>query len=56
MLCTGIRARGLSALEVKDLRQELGGELALHAREGKGAVERLIPYGELDWRLVVVDK
>ena len=56
MLCTGIREGELSALEVKDLRQELGGELALHVREGKGAKERLIPYGELDWCLVVVDK
>ncbi|MCJ7625997.1 MAG: hypothetical protein MUO76_21095, partial [Anaerolineaceae bacterium] len=29
---------------------------ALHVREGKGAKERLVPYGELDWCLVVVDK
>jgi site-specific recombinase XerD len=56
MVCTGIREGELSALEVKDLRQELGGELALHIREGKGAKERLIPYGDLDWCLVVVDK
>jgi len=56
MLCTGIREGELSALEVVDLRQELGGELALHVREGKGAKERLVPYGELDWCLVVVDK
>lgn len=56
LLCTGIREGELSALEVEDLRQELGGELALHVREGKGAKERLVPYGELDWCLVVVDK
>jgi site-specific recombinase XerD len=55
MLCTGIREAELSALEVKDLRQHLGGELALHVRSGKGCKERLVPYGELDWVLVVVD-
>ena len=56
MLCTGIREAELSALDVKDIGQELGGELALHVREGKGAKERLIPYGELDWCLAIVDK
>jgi len=56
MLCTGIREAELSALEVQDLRQRLGGELALHVREGKGCKERLIPYGELDWVLAIVDR
>jgi len=55
MLCTGIREAELSALEVRDLRQHLGGELALHVREGKGAKERLIPYGALDFCLAIVD-
>jgi len=55
MLCTGIREAELSGLEVKDLRQRLGGELALHVRSGKGCKERLTPYGELDWVLVIVD-
>lgn len=55
LLTTGIREAELSALEVRDLRQELGGELALHVREGKGAKERLVPYGDLDWVLVLVD-
>lgn len=55
MLCTGIREAELSALEVKDLRQRLGGELALHVREGKGCKERLIPYGQLNWVLTVID-
>lgn len=55
MLCTGIREAELSGLEVRDLRQRLGGELALHIREGKGCKERLAPYGELDWVLVVVE-
>ncbi len=55
MLCTGIREAELSGLAVRDLRQRLGGELALHVRAGKGCKERLVPYGELDWVLVVVD-
>lgn len=56
MLCTGIREAELCALDVRDLRQRLGGELALHVRKGKGAKERLIPYGELSWVLAIVDK
>jgi len=56
MLCTGIREAEASALEVADLRQRLGGELALHVREGKGRKERLIPYGELQWVLAILDK
>jgi integrase len=55
LLCTGIREAELCALNVEDLRQEMGGELALHIRQGKGSKERLIPYGDLDWCLVVVD-
>jgi site-specific recombinase XerD len=56
MLCTGIREAELCALEVADLRQRLNGELALHIRHGKGAKERLIPYGDLSWVLAIVDK
>jgi len=56
MLCTGIREAEACALEVDDLRQKLGGELALHVRKGKGSKERLIPYGDLAWVLVVLDK
>ena len=56
LLCTGIREAELRALDVDDLRQELGGELALHVRKGKGAKARLIPYGELNWCLVIVDR
>jgi site-specific recombinase XerD len=55
MLCTGIREAELCALEVRDLRQRLGGQLALHVRHGKGRKERLIPYGDLDWVLVLID-
>ena len=45
-----------SALDVADLRQELGGSLAIHVRHGKGDKSRLIPYGDLDWVLAIVDK
>ncbi len=55
LLCTGIREAELCNLEVRDLRQSLGGELALHVREGKGAKERLVPYGDLSWTLTIVD-
>lgn len=56
MLCTGIREQELCDLRVEDLRQRLGGALALHVRKGKGAKERLIPYGNLEWCLVIVEK
>ena len=56
MLCTGIREAELCNVEAQDLRRKLGGELALHVREGKGCKERLVPYGDLDWVLVVLDR
>lgn len=56
MLCTGVREMELCALDVPDLRQRAGNELALHIRKGKGAKERVIPYGALDWSLAIVDK
>jgi integrase/recombinase XerD len=55
MLTTGIRAEEASSLVVADLRQTFGGELSLHIRHGKGDKERLIPYGDMDWILVVVE-
>jgi len=55
-LCTGIREGELCSLEVRDLRQRIDGELALEIRSGKGNKARLIPYGELSWCLVIVDK
>ena len=55
MLATGIRAAEAAAVEVRDLRQALGGELALHIREGKGRKDRLIPYGPMDWVLIIID-
>jgi site-specific recombinase XerD len=56
MLCTGVREAGLCALQVRHFRLKLGGALALHVREGKGCAERLVPYGEPEWVLAVVDK
>ena len=55
LLCTGIREFELSALEVRDLRQHMGGSLSLHVREGKGCKQRLVPYGAFDWVLAIVD-
>ncbi len=55
LLCTGIREAELCALQTQDLRQHLEGALALHVRAGKGQKERLVPYGELDWCLTLVD-
>ena len=56
MLCTGIREAELSNLDVDDLRQRLGSELALRVKKGKGCKQRLIPYGDLSWVLIIVDK
>jgi site-specific recombinase XerD len=55
ILCTGIREAEAVALDVADLRQRFGGELALHIRKGKGSKERLVPYGELAFCLPIVD-
>jgi site-specific recombinase XerD len=55
MLTTGIRAEEASSLVVADLRQTFGGELSLHIRHGKGDKERLIPYGDMDWIMFVVE-
>jgi len=56
LVCTGIREAELVALNVEDLRQTLGGELALLVRSGKGKKQRLVPYGPLDWCLVYVER
>jgi integrase/recombinase XerD len=56
MLCAGTRKAELAAPDVRDLRQRLGGEPALHVREGKGCKERLVPYGELSWVLAILDR
>lgn len=54
-LASGIREQELVDLDVGDLRNTLGGELALLVREGKGGKQRLVPYGGLSWCLVIVD-
>jgi site-specific recombinase XerD len=56
MACTGIREAELVALNVDDLQQTMGGELALRVRGGKGRKQRLVPYGPLDWCLLYVDR
>lgn len=56
LLCTGIREDELCNLNVDDLRQKLGGELALRIQHGKGDKQRLVPYGELNWCLVLLDR
>jgi site-specific recombinase XerD len=56
ILCTGIRELEAVNLTVDDLRQHLGGELALRVQEGKGNKSRLVPYGELDWCLLIADR
>jgi integrase len=56
MACTGIREAELVALNVDDLRETLGGELALRVRAGKDSKARLVPYGALDWCLVYVER
>lgn len=56
MLCTGVRVAEAAALTVGDLRQRLKGELGLLVREGKGKKTRFVPWGELSWALVIVDK
>ena len=56
LLCTGLREAELCNLDVADLRQSLGGELAVHVRRGKGCKARLVPYGDLSWALAIVEK
>lgn len=55
MIATGIRAAEAAAVEVADLRESYAGELALHVRHGKGNKSRLIPYGAMDWVLIIID-
>ncbi len=56
LLCTGVREAELVAIDVADLRQGFGGELALYVRVGEGGKARLVPYGDLDWCLAIVDR
>lgn len=45
MLSTGLREAEIADLDVADLRQEYGGELALRVRQGKGKKQRAVVYG-----------
>ncbi len=55
MLSTGLREAEICALNIEDLRQRVTGELGVHVRDGKGAKERFVPYGELSDCLTYVD-
>jgi len=55
MLCTGVREHELVAVQVNDLRQHYEGHLALRVREGKGAKQRLVIYGNLAWCLNYIE-
>lgn len=55
LLCTGIREGELCNVLVDDLRQTFKGEAALRIQVGKGAKQRMIPYGGLAWCLDFVD-
>ena len=56
MLCTGVRAAELLALDVDDLQVLFGSTLALRVKSGKGAKQRLIPYGAQDWGLTLTQQ
>jgi len=55
MLATGLREAEICALNVVDLRQTVSNEIGVHVRDGKGAKERFVPYGELSDCLIYVD-
>jgi site-specific recombinase XerD len=56
LLCTGVREGELVNVLVSDLRAKFGREVALKVRKGKGSKSRLIPYGDLDWVLQIIDR
>jgi len=56
MLCTGLREFEVCALEVRDLRATIEGELCCHVRLGKGKKKRAVFYGQGVWCLAIVDK
>lgn len=56
LLCTGVRAFEVCNIQVVDLKQTINGILALNIREGKQNKSRLVPYGGLDFCLVIVDR
>lgn len=56
MLCTGVRAAELLALDVDDLQVMFGSTLALRIKSSKGSKQRLIPYGAQDWGLTLTQQ
>lgn len=56
LLGTGIREAELCQLNVPDLQRRYGGEPSLQVRRGKGAKERLIPYGDFIWAFKHVER
>jgi len=56
LICTGVRAFEVCNLQVDDLKQTINGNLALYIREGKQNKSRFVPYGGLDFCLVIVDR
>jgi site-specific recombinase XerD len=56
MLATGIREQELCSLVVSDLYETLGEQPALLVREGKGAKQRLIPYGDMIGARAIVER
>ena len=55
-LATGIREGELCNIQVSDLRQRYGGELALRVQCGKGRKKRLVVYGKNQWYLSIVQE
>lgn len=55
-VCTGVREAELCDVRLDDLRESLGGVLALRVRHGKGKKQRLIPYGQHEWVLGLIDR
>ncbi len=55
LLCTGVRAYEVCNIQVDDLKKAINANLALHIRECRQNKSRLVPYGGLDFCLVIVD-
>jgi|MTBAKSStandDraft_2_1061841.scaffolds.fasta_scaffold07052_3 site-specific recombinase XerC len=55
MFTTGLRASEVCALQVNDLYAAAPTGPALHVPEGRGCVERVIPYERLSWGLQRVE-
>lgn len=55
MFATGLRNNEVCALEVKNLYDSVPTGRALHVPPGRGCTERLVPYGDLEWGLELVE-